>query len=182
MEDLSLHILDLAQNSISAGATLIEISIRDGLEKEQKWVEIRDNGKGMDQEKVNRVIDPFYTTRTTRKVGLGIPMFKASAEASGGKLQITSQLGKGTTLQALFISTHIDCIPLGNMEETITALIFMNPEVNFVYIHENDGKQFLLDTRQIREVLGEVNIADPEIINWIKIYIKEGLEELNGGV
>lgn len=182
MEDLSLHILDLTQNSISAGATLIEISIRDGLEKGQKWVEIRDNGKGMDLEQINRVSDPFYTTRTTRKVGLGIPMFEASAEASGGKLQITSQLGKGTTLQALFISDHIDCIPLGNMEETITALIYMNPEVDFVYIHEGDGSQFLLDTRQIREVLGEVNIDDPEIINWIKVYIEEGLEELNGGV
>ncbi|NLC44290.1 MAG: ATP-binding protein [Clostridiales bacterium] len=182
MEDLSLHILDLAQNSISAGATLIELSIRDGIKKGEKWVEIRDNGKGMDPEQINRVGDPFYTTRTTRKVGLGIPMFKASTEASGGKLQITSQLGKGTTLEALFISDHIDCIPLGNMEETITALIYMNPEVDFVYIHESNGRKFLLDTRQIREVLGEVNIDDPEIINWIKKFVEDGLEELNGGV
>jgi hypothetical protein len=182
MEDLSLHLLDLAQNSISAGATLIEISIQDGLEKGQKWVVIRDNGKGMGQEQINRVTDPFYTTRTTRKVGLGIPMFKASAEASGGQLQITSQLGRGTTLKALFISDHIDCIPLGNMDETITALIFMNPEVDFVYTHESDGKKFVLDTRQVKKLLGEVNIADPEVINWIKVYIKEGLEESNGGV
>ena len=182
MEDISLHLLDLAQNSISAGANLVEISIREDREKDHKWVQISDNGKGMDEEQVNKVYDPFYTTRTTRKVGLGIPMFKASAEASGGKLEMISQKGKGTTLLALFIDSHIDCLPLGKMEETIAALIFMNPEVDFVYTHENNCRQFLLDTRQIREVIGEVNIAEPEIVNWITIYIKEGLEELYGGV
>lgn len=182
MEDLSLHLLDIAQNSILAGATLVEITIWEGEEKGHKWVKIRDNGRGMDTDQINRVVDPFYTTRTTRKVGLGIPMFKASAEATGGKMQIDSQKGKGTTLLALFKSEHIDCIPFGKIEETLTALIFMNPEVDFVYTHENGDKRFCLDTRQIREILGEVSIADPEVVNWIKVYIKEGIEELNGGV
>ncbi|HHT65712.1 MAG: ATP-binding protein [Caldicoprobacterales bacterium] len=181
MEDISLHILDLVQNSIAAGATLVEVFIRELPNEDHIWVQIRDNGRGMCEHQLSQVSNPFYTTRTTRKVGLGIPLFRASAEASGGSLQIQSHRGKGTTLLALFHSNHIDCLPIGKLEDTMAALIFMNPEVNFVYRHEISGRQFQMDTREIREILSEVNITDPDVIDWIKDYIKEGLEELNGG-
>lgn len=181
MEDISLHLLDLAQNSIAAGANLVEVSIRELPKEDCTWIQIRDNGKGMDEHQLNQAVSPFYTTRTTRKVGLGIPLFRASAEATGGSLQIQSHKGTGTTLLALFHSSHIDCLPMGKLEDSMVSLIFLNPEVNFVYSHEIMGRQFQLDTREIRKILGEVNITDPEVIDWIKDYIKNGLEELNGG-
>jgi hypothetical protein len=181
MEDISLHLLDLVQNSITAKATLIHISIREIPDKGQIWVEVQDNGTGMNSCQLQQVSDPFYTTRTTRRVGLGIPMFQASAEATGGRLHIESEPGKGTALRALFISSHIDCLPLGRLEDTLAALIFLNPDVDIVYVHEYCGRQFLMDTRQIREILGEVDIADPTVIQWIKEYIRNGLNEINGG-
>ena len=182
MEDISLHILDLAQNSIAAGASRIEISIQDIPEQDRLGIRIRDNGNGMDQDQVQKASDPFYTTRTTRKVGLGIPLFRASAEASGGTMEITSQKGTGTTVQAVFHSSHIDCLPMGRMEDTMTALIFCNPDVEFVYTHTFRGRQFLLNTCEVRQHLGGVSIADPDVIGWIKEYIRSGLEEIYGGV
>lgn len=181
MQDISLHLLDLVQNSIAAGATRVEISIREFPEEECMWLRIQDNGKGMDEQQLNRVSDPFYTTRTSRKVGLGIPLFRASAEATGGYLKITSHRNEGTTLLAKFHTNHIDCLPLGKMEESMVALIFLNPEVNFKYCHEQSGKQFHFDTIEVREVLGPVSITEPSVVDWIKEYIRKGLEELNGG-
>ena len=182
MEDLSLHVLDLAQNSISAGATLVEITLWHDRKENHLRLTIGDNGKGMDEKQVIQVSNPFYTTRTTRKVGLGIPMLQASAEATGGSVQIASRPGAGTQISADFHTNHIDCLPLGKMEDTMVTLIFLNPEKEFVYRHESDNRKFLLDTRQIREVLGEADIADPTIMDWIKNYIRDGLEEFNGGV
>jgi len=182
MEDISLHILDLAQNSIAAGASRIEISIQDIPEQDRLGIRIRDNGKGMDQDQVQKASDPFYTTRTTRKVGLGIPLFQASAEATGGHMEILSQKDAGTTVQAVFHSSHIDCLPIGRMEDTMAVLILCNPDVDFVYTHEFCGRQFLLDTCEIRRQLGEVSIADPDVIGWIKDTIRSGLEEIYGGV
>lgn len=181
MEDISLHLLDLAQNSIAAGATLVEFYIRELLKEGCMWLKIRDNGKGMDEHQLNQVSNPFYTTRTSRKVGLGIPLFRASAEATGGSLQVMSRKHEGTTLLALFYTRHIDCLPLGRPEETLATLIFLNPEVNFVYNHETPGRQFRFDTREAREILGKVNIADPIVVDWIREYIRNGIEELNGG-
>jgi hypothetical protein len=182
MEDISLHILDIAQNSIAAGASRVEISIREFQPQDLLDVTIRDNGSGMDEEQVKKVTDPFYTTRKTRKVGLGLPLFKASAEASGGCMEIHSRKGTGTAVQALFHTGHIDCLPMGKMEDTITTLIFCNPDVDFSYRHEYCGRHFMLDTREIREQLGEVSITTPDVLDWIKDFIKEGLDEIYGGV
>jgi len=181
MEDISLHLLDLVQNSIAAGATLVKIYIQEQTKKGCMYLQICDNGKGMDKEQLNRVSDPFYTTRTSRNVGLGIPLFKASAEATGGYLSIKSEKNKGTIVEALFYTDHIDCLPLGKPEETMAALIFLNPEINFVYIHEINNNKFCLDTREVHEILGGVNITEPAVIDWIKEYIRSGLEDLNGG-
>lgn len=182
MEDISLHILDLAQNSIAAGASRIEINIQDIRQQGILRITICDNGKGMDEDQVVNAVDPFYTTRTTRKVGLGIPLFKASAEATGGYVKIHSQKGTGTTVQAVFHSSHIDCLPMGRMEDTVTTLIFCNPDVDFIYSHESCGRQFVLNTGEIRQQLGEVSIANPDVIGWLKDYINEGLNEIYGGV
>lgn len=182
MQDISLHILDLVQNSIVASASLIEIAIKDIPEQKQLSVMIRDNGRGMDENEIIHVTDPFYTTRTTRRVGLGIPLFKASAEASGGYMEIQSNKGIGTNIKAVFDNSHIDCLPIGKMEETMAALIFCNPDVNFTYTHQYADKQFILNTSEIREQLGELTIAHPQVIGWITEYIIDGLNEIYGGV
>ena len=181
MEDISHQLQDLAQNSIAAKASLVEIYIKEITEKGCMYLRIHDNGKGMDQQQLDKISDPFYTTRTSRKVGLGVPLFKASAEATGGYMRINSAQNKGTILEALFNTNHIDCLPLGKPEESLAALIFLNSEVDFVYCHEVNSRQFRFDTREVRKILGEVSITEPEVIDWIKKHIKSGLDELYGG-
>ncbi|HHY83558.1 MAG TPA: ATP-binding protein [Clostridiales bacterium] len=182
MEDISLHLLDLVQNSIAAGASLVKIFIRESPKEGRLWVSVRDNGRGMDENEAAKAADPFYTTRITRKVGLGIPLFKASAEATDGSFEIRSKKGEGTEIAAMFHTSHIDCLPLGKIEDSIAALIFMNPEMDIEYIHECCSNRFKLDTREIKKVLGDVSISLPEVVDWIKEYVRNGLDELNGGV
>mgnify|MGYP001065823757 CR=1 FL=1 len=182
MEDISLHLLDLAQNSLSAGATLIELLIQEDSEKGTMTIVIQDNGYGMDEKQVRKITDPFFTTRSTRKVGLGIPLFQASAEATGGQLHIISCLDVGTKIEAIFHTDHIDCLPLGKIDDTITTLIYLNPGIDFIYSHKKNDKQLLLDTREIRSVIGDISIANLSVIDWIKRYLIEGLKEINGGV
>ena len=133
LPEISLNILDISQNSISAKATQIKIMVWVNTFKQQIKVQIKDNGTGMDAETVKRVTDPFYTTRTTRKVGLGIPFFKQEAECTGGSFSISSVLGQGTDIQAIFCTDHIDCMPLGNLNETVYSLIVMHPDIEFYY-------------------------------------------------
>jgi len=182
MEDLSLHILDLVQNSIAAMASLVEIYIVEDIENNWLTVKIIDNGKGMDKQVIDRVIDPFYTTRTTRKVGLGLPLFKAAAEGCGGDLNITSEPGVGTCIEASFILNHIDRPPFGNLAETLITIIICNPNLDIVYCHKTDYGSFTLDTRVVRDKIAGIPIDNPDIIDWIKSYIVEGLNEINGGV
>lgn len=187
MKDLSLHILDLSQNSISAGADLLIITINENIEEDLLTILIEDNGKGMDKEFLDKVMDPFVTTRTSRKVGLGIPLMQAACERCEGKLIIDSKIGIGTNLKATFRYSHIDRAPLGDMAETMLSLILAGSDitniVDFVYRHILNHKEFCLDTREIRNALGdEVNLGEPEVIAWIRDYLKEGLENLRGGV
>ncbi|MGI5851540.1 MAG: ATP-binding protein [Clostridiales bacterium] len=182
MQDLSLHILDLIQNSIAADASHIELTIYEDKDKNWLIVDIEDNGKGMDETAMRRATDPFYTTRSTRKVGLGLPLFTAMAQRCGGDVVLESIKGKGTRIKSGFQLNHIDRPPFGNLEDTITTLILCNPKIEFVYIHKVNNDEFKLDTRDIRQVIGDIPIEHPEIINWIKSYIKDGLKEINGGV
>ncbi len=182
MQDISLHILDLVQNSITAGANLITIDIVDEPVTGILTISIQDNGRGMDKEQLAKVTDPFYTTRTTRKVGLGIPLFKASAEATNGNLIILSHPGEGTLLRAAFYSGHIDCLPLGSMSETMASLILCNPQIDFCYKHCFGSHDFSLDTREIKGQIQEVPIEHPDVISFIIEYVEEGLNELYGGV
>lgn len=179
MRELSLHILDIAQNSIVAGAEILRIAVIEDLVKDKLIIRIKDDGRGMDEETVARVVDPFYTTRTTRRVGLGIPMFKASAESCNGCFYINSQLGVGTEIDAEFQHSHIDRMPLGNMTDTLVTIIMGSPKMDLIYTHCVNEKKFALNTKEIRKTLGdEIPLTSLEVVRWLKAYIKEGLEAL----
>lgn len=145
--EISLHVLDVAQNSVKAGANFIEIEVFVHTDAKRMKVRIADNGCGMSEEQLSACVDPFFTSRTTRKVGLGIPFFKQSAECTGGTFFITSQEGKGTVVVAEYCTDHIDCLPLGDISETIYSLVLMNKDIDFLYRYEEDGQEEVFDTR-----------------------------------
>lgn len=178
MKELSLHILDIAQNSVHADASLVQIAIEEQSSADTLSITVTDNGCGMDEAFLQRVRDPFTTTRTTRKVGMGIPLFEAAAIACGGGLEIQSHPGEGTVVCARFIRSHIDRAPVGDMPGTMCVLISGSPQVDFVYTHRVDEASFTFDTREIRTVLGDVPPDTPEVIAWIRTYIREGLDTL----
>lgn len=174
MKELSLNILDIAQNSVSAGAKNILISLEED-EKGLLTLIITDDGKGMDPEMVRTVTDPFCTTRTTRKVGMGIPLLKLASEQAGGSFSITSvsrdadPVNCGTTLNATFDTTSIDFTPLGNVIDTVIVLIQGHPEIDYLFLHSAPGGTVRLDTKELREVLGEeISLGEFEILDWIR--------------
>ena len=171
MRELSLNILDIAENSVKAGATLIEISLTQTGTILQ--IVIKDNGCGMSPETLKQVENPFYTTRTTRSVGLGIPFYKLAAEQTGGSFEITSKKGVGTSTKAVFHSDSIDFTPLGDMTSTVTVLISMNTDRDFIYRRSVDEKEFVLDTREIKNILDGVPLDNPDVVQWMKEYIDE---------
>ncbi len=179
MLELSLHVLDIVNNSVKAKASKIEIEIDEQVQKNILTVSIRDNGCGMDAEFLKNVTDPFKTTRTTRKVGMGLSLFQAAAEATGGNLVIKSQLNVGTEVVVTFTYDHIDRQPMGDMAETMQTLVSSNESIDFIYRHIKDQKEFVFDTAQIKEILGDVSLNNPEILLWIKEFINEGLTEIN---
>lgn len=178
MRELALNILDIAQNSISAGASLITIEVNENTIDHTLLIGIYDNGKGMSEEQVRSVIDPFFTTRTTRKVGMGIPLFKMAAEQTGGRLEIKSELGVGTEVRAYFLTDSVDFTPLGDVASTVQMLITMNTDRDFLYKHSVDGKEFVADTREIKAILGDVPLDTYEVSQWLIEFIKENTEVL----
>ena len=178
MRELSLNILDIAQNSISAGAPLITIEVNENTTDHTLLIGVYDNGKGMSEEQVKSVIDPFFTTRTTRKVGMGIPLFKMAAEQTGGNLEIKSTLGVGTEVRAYFKTDSVDFTPLGDVSSTIQMLITMNTDRDFVYKHIVNEKEFVCDTREIKAILGDVPLDTYEVSQWLKDFITENTEVL----
>ena len=173
MRELSLNVLDIAQNSIAAGASLTEILIKEDTIEKTLLIGIYDNGKGMTPEQVENVKDPFFTTRTTRKVGMGIPLFKLAAEQTGGSFSITSQVGEGTRVDALFKTDSIDFTPLGDIASTIATIVSMNEDKDFVYIRNIDGKEFEFKSSDIKKILDGVPLSEPSVMNWIEDYIRE---------
>ena len=149
MEDLSLHILDVVENSIEANATIIKIKIIEKESIDLLTIEIKDNGRGMDEETISKVLDPFYTTRTTRRVGMGLSLLAQSAKESKGNFEIKSKPGIGTELKADFQYSHIDRKPIGNMNSTIVTLITTHPEINFIYEYQDEENKYILDSREI---------------------------------
>ncbi len=178
MRELSLNVLDIAQNSVSANATLIEISLCHSTNENELEIIIKDNGKGMTPEQLMSVRDPFFTTRTTRKVGMGIPLFKMAAEMTGGSLSIESEVGVGTVVRATFKTDHLDFVPVGDMTSTMVMLITMNTHIDFVYERSADEKSFTVDTRSLKEILQGVPLNEPSVSSWIKDYIDENTKQL----
>ncbi len=173
-----MNILDIAENSVKARATLIGITITvagDTLE-----IVIDDNGTGMSKEFLSKVTDPFTTTRKTRKVGMGIPLFKEAAEVTGGSFEIESELGRGTRVTTRFKIDSIDRAPLGDIAET--AVTLLNPDIDFVWVYTVNGRSFTFDTREIKEELKGIPINSPEIISFLRELLKENIESINGGI
>jgi len=178
MRELSLNVMDIVQNSIAAKATLIEIAERTA--GNSLVITIKDNGSGMTGEQLESVTNPFFTTRTTRDVGLGVPLFKMACEQTGGSFSIESEKDAGTLVTARFVTGHIDMTPIGNMDETILLLITCNPDIDFVYENKVNGRGFALDTRELREVLGgDVPLSSPDVAEWIRGYLKEQQDEIS---
>ena len=174
MKEISLNILDIAENSVKAKASLTEIYVTE--EGDTLTLTIKDDGCGMDEQTVRSVIDPFYTTRKTRSVGLGIPLLKLACEQTGGTLDITSSVGEddhGTTLRAIFFKNHIDFTPLGDVTSSIVTLIQGHPDTDFLFCHRTEGGEVTLDTREIRAVLEDVPLDTYEVICWIRSNIEE---------
>ena len=179
MKELSLNILDITENSVKAGATLTQIALEET--DETITITITDDGCGMSEEVLNTVTNPFYTTRTTRKVGLGIPLLILAAEQTGGNVKISSSTDSdnhGTTVTALFYKNHLDFTPLGDIKATVATLIQGHPDTDFLFTHKTAKGEVLLDTRELREVLDGVPLDTYEVIKWINEYLNEQYELL----
>ncbi len=182
MVEISLHILDIAQNSIKAEASLVEIEINENIADNLLTVTIADNGCGMDEDFLKDVTNPFRTTRTTRKVGLGLSLFKSAAELTGGSFDIQSKVGEGTKVTAVFIHDSIDRQPLGDMASTMSTIIGGAPDIDYIYTHTYNGNSFDLNTGELRKVLGgEISLSEIDVLNWIDEYIKTETENIYGG-
>ena len=178
MKELSLNILDVAKNSVTAGATKIDILVEET--PERLTITITDNGCGMTPEFVSQVTDPFTTTRTTRKVGMGLPLMKMEAQMSGGDLSIESQVGKGTRVTSWFDPGNIDMPPLGDLTSSITTLIQGSPNIDFVFTHRTPQGEYTLDTGEIRQIMGDIPLSEPEVIVWLTDYLHENESNIEG--
>jgi len=178
MKDLSLHILDIVQNSTRANASLVKIEIEEDTERNLISITIKDDGSGMPSDMVKNVEDPYVTSRTTRKVGMGIPLFKQSAVQSGGGLYIISEIGIGTTIIATFQMDNIDTPPWGDLPGVIALLASGNPTVDFYYSHSYNGVEYIFDTFAVKEILGDTPISEPQVANFLKTMIAENLVEI----
>ena len=179
LPEISLNVLDIAQNSITAQAGDIVLRIELDTAARTLVFSIEDNGCGMTAEQVAAVTDPFYTTRTTRKVGLGIPFLKQAAEFSGGSFTISSEPGKGTSMRAVFKTDSVDCMPLGDITATIHTLIIYNEQIHFVYTYAVNGQGFTLDTDEFRAILGDISFQEAEVSDYILQYLTENKAEID---
>jgi hypothetical protein len=173
MREISMHLLDVMENSLAAGATRVEVIIEEDLSADRLNITIQDNGRGMSAEVLARVFDPFYTTRKTRHVGLGLPLFKAAAQRCNGDVTLESEVGVGTTLHATFQHSHVDRAPLGNMTKTLVTFI-LGGTCDLFYRHRVGEQEFTFDTAEIREELGGVPLTHPEVRRWLQGFIAEG--------
>ncbi|MCX7904786.1 MAG: ATP-binding protein [Caloramator sp.] len=180
MREISLHIMDIIENSINANATLIELEIKENINDNLLIVKIKDNGKGIPQHMLENITDPFVTSRTTRRVGLGLSLFEATCKACNGFLKVSSEVDKGTEVIAVMQHDHIDRPPIGRIEETIVSCL-LNPNIDVVYTHITNYKSFSIDTREVKKILGFNDLNHPEVLMWMKEYIKDNLKEIGGG-
>lgn len=184
MRELSLHLLDLAENSVAAQADRIKIQVIEDLQADRLHLSLQDNGKGMSPEMVQQVSDPFFTSRTTRKVGLGIPLLKAAAQACNGDLTIQSEVGMGTQIDVTFQHSHIDRMPLGNLPETVLTLVVAHPEVNWLLDYSALGTQqktparFVFDDQPVKEILDGISLSEPEVLSYLRDTLTNGVSNV----
>ena len=181
MEDLSLHVLDIVENSVKAGARLVRVSLTEDRRQDRLVLIVEDDGSGMDADTLARVTDPFFTTRTTRKVGLGLPFLKAAAAGTGGDMTIESTPGAGTRVEAVFGYGHIDRPPIGRMDETMAALVACHPGTDFLYRQRVGSVEYILDTQEMRKMLGAVPLDTPAVVDWVRTDVAEGLTDIGAG-
>jgi anti-sigma regulatory factor (Ser/Thr protein kinase) len=176
MRELSLHILDVLENALEAGATEVRLEIDEDLRADRLTIAVRDNGRGMDAQTARRALDPFFTTRTTRHVGLGIPLFAAAARRCEGDLSLESTPGRGTAVTVTFRHSHLDRAPLGDVTGTLLAFLLSErvAGLHFFYHHQVNGRSFNLDTLAIRAELGDIPLSHPLVRGWLRDYIAEG--------
>lgn len=176
MENLSMHILDIAQNSIRANAKNIWIQYIDSKMNNVVSLEIKDDGCGMDEEMIENVQNPFFTTRTTRRIGLGIPFLKELAEQCEGSFELESKVNEGTRIKCVMKKDHWDVPPRGNVGDAIVLSIMMNEDIHVRFDYKDDEKCFYFDSFEIKEILGDVSIQEAEISSWCKTYINESIK------
>jgi len=179
MREISLHLIDIIQNSVSAKATLIVISLEINIIEDYLKISITDNGCGMNDETLKKVKDPFVTSRKTRRVGLGLSLFESACNRCGGYLEVYSKEGKGTEVIAYMKFNHIDREPIGNIQDTIVSAL-LNENVDIVYKHKYNEESFEFDSREIKKIVGE-DLNNPEILGWIQEYIAENIQNIDGG-
>ncbi|MEN6435846.1 MAG: ATP-binding protein [Anaerolineaceae bacterium] len=178
MRELTLHLLDLAANSVSALSQNICIEVVEDTISDRLCMSVKDDGKGMSAEMVSKVCDPFVTTRTTRKVGLGIPLLKAAAEACNGSFKIESEPGAGTYVEAEFQRSHIDRMPLGDLAATFLTLLIGTPEVHWIFRYKVNDKEFLFDDSPVKKELGDIPLSEPLVINFLRVYLSDGINSI----
>ncbi|MCS7221432.1 MAG: ATP-binding protein [Anaerolineae bacterium] len=178
MRELALHVLDIAENSVEAGATQVQITVEENTRDDRLKIVVEDNGRGMDEQLLARVTDPFVTTRTTRKVGLGIPLLKAAAEACNGSLWITSAPGQGTRLEAEFQRSHIDRMPLGDLAGTLFTLVIAYPNVHWILRYRIDHAEFIFDDEPIKKELQDIPLTEPFVLAFIREYLQRGISNV----
>jgi len=181
MREIALHLMDIAENSVAAEGRNICIEVHEDMQSDLLTASITDDGRGMDAETANHVMDPFYTTRTTRKVGLGIPLFKLAAEMSEGGLSLVTESGKGAKIEARFRHSHIDRMPLGDISSTFLALLVSHPEIHWVFIYQTTDKDgnvdnFEFDDTELKNELGDMPITEPDILTFVRGLIEEGVQ------
>jgi hypothetical protein len=181
MNDLSMHIIDIIQNSISAGAGLINLSVEENYPSDKLTISISDNGKGMNAEQLSKLSDPFFTSRTTRKVGLGIPLLKQSAEQSGGELRVDSEVGVGTIVSASFQLSNIDRPPLGDIANAFILMVSSNPLLDFTLNYKINDSDYSFNTVEVKEVLEGIPLNDASIIRTLTEMIRENIKDLKNG-
>jgi len=175
VEDICFHLVDLVQNSVAAGATTIRLDIEESVNQDRLTLKIADNGHGMDASTLEKVQDPFFTTKSFKKVGLGIPLLKATAQACRGDFSIHSHVGQGTEVQARMEQSHLDCPPLGDLEATLLSLLVSLDKIDLQFFYRSDRGEFIISTGAIRQQVGELHFSHPEVYRFLREFIHDGL-------
>jgi hypothetical protein len=180
MREIALHLLDIAENSVAAEGKTIGVHVHEDLSQDRLSAAVIDDGRGMDAETAQQVQDPFYTTRTTRSVGLGIPLLKLAAEQADGSFSLQSEPGKGTWVEAEFRHSNIDRMPLGDLSATFLTLLISHPQVDWTFLYrvtERNGKSddFLLESAELKRELGDISLTEPEVLTFVRGMIEEGV-------